>query len=198
MGSAATTHEREAVDISFIESPNRTRTEGRKIDLVVIHTMEITEHSGAAESCAEWFATTRSQVSAHYCVDADSVVQCVREQDIAWHARGGNKTSIGIELAGHAGQGPRGWDDAYSWSVLMLGAALTADICTRYAIPIRWLRAPDLRARRSGITGHGDVSTAFKRSDHWDPGPAFPVKRFLGLVRAAAANRTAADPVSFL
>ena len=186
------------MDIPFIESPHRTQAEGRTIDLVVIHTMEVAEHSGAAESCARWFASARSQVSAHYCVDADSVVQCVREQDIAWHARGGNKTSIGIELAGHAGQGPRGWDDGYSWSVLMLGAALTADICTRYAIPVRWLRAPGLRAQRAGITGHGDVSKAFERSDHWDPGPAFPVKRFLGLVRAAASNRAPGDALSFL
>ena len=33
-------------------------------------------------------------------------IQCVREEDIAWHARGGNTNSIGIELAGFAAQRP--------------------------------------------------------------------------------------------
>ena len=81
-----------------------------------------------------------SGVSAHYCVDSDSIVQCVREEDIAWHARGGNATSIGIELAGYAGQGPKGWDDDYSWAVLEQAATLTADVCARHRIPVRWLR----------------------------------------------------------
>ena len=73
--------------VPFVESPNVTPTDGRVIDVVVIHTMEIAEHGGAAETCARWFASPASQVSAHYCVDASEVIQCVREQDIAWHAR---------------------------------------------------------------------------------------------------------------
>jgi N-acetyl-anhydromuramyl-L-alanine amidase AmpD len=76
------------VSYPFVESPNRTAAPGRAIDVVVIHTMEIAELEGAAESCARWFANPRAEVSAHYGVDADTVIQCVREQDIAWPARG--------------------------------------------------------------------------------------------------------------
>lgn len=171
--------------MDFVESPHVTRTDGRPIDLVVVHTMEVAERRDAAEACARWFQSPASEVSAHYCVDADSVVQCVREQDVAWHARGGNARSIGIELAGYARQGAEDWSDPYSTALLARAAALTADICARYAIPVRWRRAAALRAGRRGITGHADVSEAFRRSDHWDPGPGFPVARFLRLVRQA-------------
>jgi N-acetyl-anhydromuramyl-L-alanine amidase AmpD len=187
--SAAAPFEGGAVPVPFVESPNVTPTDGRAIDVVVIHTMEIAEVGGAAETCARWFASPASEVSAHYCVDASEVIQCVREQDIAWHARGGNTVSIGVELAGYAGQGPRGWDDGYSWAVLERAAALTAELCARYAIPVRRLRAPDLVAGRRGLTGHVDVSRAYGKSDHWDPGPAFPWARFLRLVRMSAGSR---------
>lgn len=167
----------------FVESPNVTRSAGRRVDVVVVHTMEVAETAGAAEAVASWFADPSAQVSAHYCVDADSVVQCVREEDIAWHARGGNEHTIGVELAGRAGQGPAGWDDAYSRAVLERAARLVARILVRHGIPLRWLSSEDLRSGRRGITGHVAVSEAFRRSDHWDPGPAFPVQRFLRLVR---------------
>ncbi len=170
---------------AFVESPHKTETDGRVIRLVVIHTMEIPERDGAAALCARWFQNPDSEVSAHYCVDADTAIQCVREQHIAWHARGGNANSVGIELAGFAGQRSLGWSDAYSRAVVERAARLTADVCRRYGIPIRRLRASDLVAGRRGVTGHADVSAAFRKSDHWDPGPDFPWARFLRSARGS-------------
>lgn len=172
----------------FVESPNRTPSPGRQIATIVIHTMEIAERKGAARSCAAWFARPDSQVSAHYCVDADEVVQCVREEDIAWHARGGNSSSIGVELAGAAGQDPIDWSDPYSAAVLRRAASLVAEVCARHGIPVRRIGPNALQGNARGITGHADVSLAFRKSDHWDPGPAFPWEGFLRLVREARAQ----------
>ena len=169
----------------FVESPNRTVTAGRTIDVVVVHTMEIAERPDAAMICARWFASRVSKVSAHYCVDAGTVIQCVREKDIAWHARGGNTRSIGVELAGFARQTAEDWADAYSTGVLTRASEVVAEICRRRRIPVRWLAAADLVAGRRGITGHAEVSTAYRKSDHWDPGPGFPVEPFLDRVRRA-------------
>ena len=169
----------------FVESPHFTPATSRSIGVVVVHTMEIREREDAAEICARWFASPVSRVSAHYCVDASTVVQCVHEKDIAWHARGGNTGSIGVELAGFARQTGAGWEDAYSRAVLGRASVLVADVCRRRKIPVRWLVADDLVPGRRGITGHVEVSLAYRKSDHWDPGPGFPVERFLRLVRTA-------------
>jgi N-acetyl-anhydromuramyl-L-alanine amidase AmpD len=177
----------------FVESPNKTATSAeRTVDVVVIHTMEVAERPGAAAVCAHWFATEVSQVSAHYCVDSTTVIQCVRENDIAWHARGGNAHSIGIELAGFARQTRKDWADPYSAAVLGRAAGLVADICRRRHLPVRWLTSDDLLAGRRGLTGHAEVSAAYKRSDHWDPGPGFPVESFLDRVRWAEQARARA------
>lgn len=174
-----------ALGYPFVESPNKTVKNGRAIDVVVIHTMEIAERPDAAMICARWFASRAATVSAHYCVDAGTVIQCVREKDVAWHARGGNTHSIGVELAGFARQSAAEWADTYSEDVLAGASELVADVCRRRRIPVRWLAAADLVAGRRGITGHADVSRAYGESDHWDPGPGFPVQPFLDRVRRA-------------
>jgi N-acetyl-anhydromuramyl-L-alanine amidase AmpD len=167
----------------FVESPNVTKTGGRKIDLIVIHTMEMDEKGETAEHCARWFGNPAAKASAHYCVDADSIVQCVRDEDVGWHAPGANHDGIGIEHAGRAKQTGREWGDAYSTAMLERSAGLVAELCRKYAIPLSWLYAADLKAGRRGITTHDAVSKAFKRSSHWDPGTGFPIERYLALVR---------------
>jgi N-acetyl-anhydromuramyl-L-alanine amidase AmpD len=168
----------------FVESPHVTKTAGRQIDLIVIHTMEMDEKGETAENCAQWFRNPKAKVSAHYCVDADSIVQCVRDQDVGWHAPGANHDGIGIEHAGRAMQTGRDWSDPYSTAMLERSATLVADLCRAYKIPVTWLYAADLKAGKRGITTHKAVSDAFKRGSHWDPGTGFPVERYLALVRA--------------
>jgi hypothetical protein len=155
----------------------------RRYDLIVIHTIEAPESNGTAEGCARYFQTTDRQVSSHYCVDADSVVQCVRLDDVAWCAPGANHNGIHIEHAGYAKQNAADWADVYSQAMLSISAQLVAALVKKYDIPIAFVDAPSLVRGVRGITTHDAVSRAFKRSNHWDPGVDFPMESYLSLVR---------------
>jgi len=170
--------------IPFVQARNYTRGRSNPIDVIVIHTMESPEKPDTAESVAAWFAgPTAPQASAHYCIDANSVVECVRDTDVAWHAPGANHNGLGLEHAGRAAQTAADWSDTYSKRMLARSSELVAEKCAKYDIPAVWLTAAQLRAGRRGITGHAQVSEAFKRCDHTDPGTSFPVDDYIALVR---------------
>lgn len=182
--------------IPFVEAKHYTKHGKRRIDLVVLHTMESPEGIDTAENVSAWFAGKSKgeapRTSAHYCVDSNSVVQCVGDRDIAWHAPGANHNGIGIEHAGRASQGRDGWSDDYSVKMLDRSAQLVADLCVRYDIPIEWVDVKGLLAGARGLTTHANVSLAFKKSTHTDPGPDFPFDFYLARVRHYAASRAPA------
>lgn len=179
----------------FIQARNYTKGRSVPIDVIVVHTMESPEKPDTAEDVARWFAgSTAPQASAHYCIDSNSIVQCVRDEDVAWHAPGANSNGLGFEHAGCAAQTASDWEDAYSAACLELSAQLAARKCAEYGIPAVWLGVDDLRAGKHGLTGHVQVSEAFKRSDHRDPGTHFPVERYLALVRRHLSEPHAAQP----
>lgn len=165
---------------------------GKKVEVIVIHTMEAPITKATAENVASWFGGPQApRASAHYCVDLDSVVQCVREEHTAWHAPGANSNGIGIELAGRAAMKAADWEKPDALSTLRFAAVLCAEIAARYDIPIVKLTKEQLKAGNvKGFAGHVDVSKAFGKSDHWDPGPDFPWGAFLGMVKGASEPLT--------
>ncbi len=160
--------------------------------LIVLHTMENAEKPYAAESVALWFAGRAKDpapvASAHYCVDEDSAVQCVRDRDRAWHAGKVNGYSIGIEHAGYAKQAITDWFDVPSRAILWRSARIAASLCKKYGIPIKLASEESIaNGSASGFCGHVHVSKAFKHvGGHWDPGPNFPYEHYLELVRSAS------------
>lgn len=173
----------------FLQARHYGNYNNLPVDRVVIHYMGSSEKKDTAENVAQYFHTMSDGrvASAHYCVDVDSIVQCVYEKNIAYHAPP-NTHSIGIEHAGTE-QTKEQWADAYSQTMLKLSAKLCADICKRHDIPIVKLTVDDLKAGKRGICGHVDVSNAFHKSDHTDPGVAFPWVQYLGWVKQAMTGQ---------
>jgi hypothetical protein len=166
--------------------------------LIVIHTMENPEKPYQAENVALWFAgrtqAAAPAASAHFCIDEDSLVQCVRETDDAWHAGPVNGYSIGIEHAGYANQNAGQWEDTYSLAVLWRSAKLASALCKRYNIPVEHVTQESLKnGTAHGFCGHVDVTMALNGGKgHTDPGPNFPWAHYLELVLLASTKLTSA------
>lgn len=156
----------------FVQAAHYTNTNGRQIDLVVQHLMVAPETPDRAEACAQMFATTTREASAHYCVDNNSTVQCVKDDDVAWAAPGCNSDGIQIEQAGTL-QTPQLWDDEYSKAMLERNAKLSANLLERYGIPALWRSAEELKAGKRGITDHWEATKAFRLSTHTDCGQGY-------------------------
>lgn len=139
---------------------------GERVRSIVIH-----ETDGAYEGTISWFRTRSAGVSAHYVIRSTDgeITQMVGEADTAWHVRGFNRTSIGIEHEYDARLGIGHTDAQYRAS-----AALVCDIARRHGIPID----------RQYIVGHRELPGA----DHSDPGPAWNWTYYMALVRDACGG----------
>jgi N-acetyl-anhydromuramyl-L-alanine amidase AmpD len=170
--------------MQLIQAKNYTPAQRTTARLVVLHTMEAPEKPSTALAVAKWFAgPSAPQASAHFCVDAQAMVQCVLLRDVAWGAPGANNDGIHVEHAGFASQNPEQWLDDYSRAVLDRSSFLVASLCARFGIPARKLSVEEVRDKKtSGICGHNDVSLAFGKSTHTDPGNSFPWDAYVAMV----------------
>lgn len=159
------------------------------IDDIVLHSMECPEASTRAETCAAYMAglpVDGDKKSAHYYFDSDTVVQGVADHHVAYAAPGANAHGLHFEHAGYARQSRAEWLDDFSIRMLSLSAQLCARKCREYDIPIKFLRSTDLLGPRArGITTHYEVSQAFLKSDHTDPGKDFPIDWYIAQVQLA-------------
>jgi len=174
--------------IPFIKAKNFTKGRGgKKVRLIVIHTMESGEQPNKAKQVAQWFAgKTAPDASAHYCVDNKYIYSAVADKDTAWAVGQSdiNKESISIELAGKASQTKGQWADGYSEDMLALAANLVANLCIEYKIPVKKLTPNQVRTG-SGIIGHYDVTLGYRiHGGHTDPGKNFPWKDFIKMVES--------------
>lgn len=153
----------------------------REIRFIVIHDEEYPEGINSAEAIAHMFHTTSQPKSAHFVHDANSTVQCVLENDIAYHAPP-NGFSIGHEHDGYARQTRDQWLDDASKASLERSAKMVAGQCIRYGLPVRKIGPSELLAGEKGICGHADVSEAWHQTTHTDPGTDFPWDYYLSRV----------------
>ncbi len=141
-----------------------------RIDKIVVHVAQ-----GSFSGTINWFQDRRANASAHYVVSRRGrVAQCVRNEDIGWHAGwwATNKQSIGIEHAGFVGN-PR----SFTRRMYHSSARLSAYLCRRYNIPVD----------RRHIIGHHQVpgcpGAGGGVSCHIDPGRYWNWHGYLRLIR---------------
>jgi N-acetyl-anhydromuramyl-L-alanine amidase AmpD len=163
----------------------------RNVRVVVIHDMEYPEKGTAAEEVAQYFATTDTKASAHLCIDSNSYVQCVHDNDVAWAAPGCNADGIQLELAGYGRQTQQEWLDTYGIALLNLAANAAAQYCLKYGLPVCHLSDAQLKAGQKGIIGHYQASRVYHLSDHTDPGAGFPWEYFIDRTAVYLAERKA-------
>jgi len=189
----------EGYDVVIVEQDSekarRARDEGFRVVEGDGNDEDVLEEAGitTAEAVAAWFAGHSGpppRASAHICCDNDSIVRCVRPEHVAWAAPGANHDGYQVELAGRARQTEAEWLDNYSDAMLRLVAPYLARVAERWQIPIRWLSVDEVRDGERGFCGHAEVSKAFGKSTHWDPGDGFPWEYFLELVMGARHDHT--------
>lgn len=172
--------------VSFIRAKHYTaHIDPRKIDLIVIHVTQNLERPGTARALAIWAASDAmakgKEVSWHFILDNKDIVQCVLENDIAWHSGEVNGYSIGIEHVGMSNQTIEEWHDDYSDSELLHSARLCAILCTKHGLPVYRPSLEEIRGKTArGICGHWDITKAFNvKGGHSDPGFNFPWNEYL-------------------
>lgn len=176
------------VQAKFYHKGRRGVNGDGRIHGAVIHDMESGEGVGTAESTANYFATgvTRPS-SAEYCIDSNSIVQCVRDGDEAYHAPPASRHTLGLEHAGMARQTPAQWRDPYSWAMLRRSAEFLAFKAGQYGfyIPDHFQTPAELLkvGYCNSVTTHNNVSVAWKESQHWDPGSGYPEHDYLAMAR---------------
>lgn len=157
---------------------------------VTIHTME-----GYFDPSVDWLSNPASQASAHFCIRRDGyILQLVRQQDRAWHARTSGMYYFGIEHEGGSNQGaieaywetPEHADNLVEEDRMLIASAkLTAFLCQRWNIRIQHdFNKPVVRNSESVIAGHDQMLG----NDHTDPGPDFPWRAYMRAVRHHAGR----------
>lgn len=183
-------------------SSNCQNRNGRKIDLVLLHTQE---GPGNADSLARFLRSTEgggNPVSYHYTVSQDpkdngvTVVDVVDTDQASYSVGNSNNRAINICFAGSRA----GWSRA-EWlkqsRAIDVAAWLAVSDCKKYGIPTRVL-SPPYRNAPPGIADHRYCSNFLRDgNDHQDIGDNFPWDVFTAAVNKYAnpANKPAPTPV---
>lgn len=145
---------------------------------IVLHTTESNPGDGSARRVAGWQASTAPAPSSyHKLVDTGNIVQTVLDEQTAFHAVGFNSFSLGLSFSTRASLWGR--NNRTDTAMLERGAWVAAQWCKKYDIPVTLITNSQGRRGVKGIITHAAVDPG-RRSD---PGPNFPMDRFLSMVK---------------
>lgn len=148
---------------------------------IVLHATQTNPGTGVAEVIQRTWTTDDGRLaSTHGITDDDTCAGCVHLHHTAFGASSANRAGVHMEHCGWSEWTREQW--LAHDSMLRRSARTTRLWADRFAIPIRWCDADDLRAGIKGVTDHATVEKAFPSYGHWDPGPGFPRDVYLDLM----------------
>jgi len=166
---------------------NRTK---KDIQWIVIHDAE----AKSAMGVANYFQNPKlaKPVSSHFVVGEEwgsfnpLVIRCVEDKDIAYTQGFANDWCLSIELQGFASYSDSDWWDKRN-DTLYAAAMVVSYWSRKYEIPISLLTDSEMGLMgptHRGITTHAAITKAFNiPGGHVDPGPNFPLEKFLQMCR---------------
>jgi len=150
-----------------------------RLRVIVLHSTE----GGSAAGAASWFQNEASGGSTQLVAGEDGLYRSVDDLRIPWGAQGANSDGLHIELAGYAKWSRDQWLEKKR--TLENAASAIGKWSRQYGIPLRYIEGAELADDRTrGVTTHVAVTKAYKKGDHWDPGPGFPLDYLLERARA--------------
>lgn len=166
----------------------------RKKQLIVLHSMEAPNKPTTAEGVGLFFKNLppTNKASAHVGADFNSRVRYVSDNDVAYAAPGSNHNGLHQEQTGYASYTRGEWTQPDMMLMLQLAATQVREWSDEYGIPLRFIDANQLRKADPqnlpsdcfGVTTHWEVSQAWRKTDHHDPGRGYPINTLLAMARA--------------
>lgn len=180
-------------DRVHVPNDNRYGGRARPARLIVLHTTQSPANAGRAVAVAKYLARPDVRASAHYVVDAATIVTQVAVEDTAWAAPGANADGVQVEQCSYAEWGDAEWAAPDARQMLLNAAQVLAEVHAATGIPLTLLSNAELAAGHAGVIGHVQASEVYQASDHWDPGPDYPYDLVVGWAAELAGTSGAAS-----
>jgi len=155
----------------------------KAINLIVMHVpvavYDTVGEDQTAEKVAAYFTRNSRPASAHVSIDRDSTVELLPDDHTAFHVKGYNSRSLGIEQ----GWDPDDWGktEEYDLAVMERVANWLRPRIKAYNIPLRRLTKAEVDRGWVGFTEHSLLDPT-RRSD---PGPEYPWEALFGYLSTA-------------
>lgn len=182
---------------ALLRNPNKHyyTTRNKPIKLIVLHVTAGLEKLGvsgpdhSARGTNNYGATTKTPASWHVCTDSDSIDPALPDSYTAFHCRGYNSGSLGLEISNRTAT----WRDKPKWWVeatLRQAAIVCHRWETKYNIPRKLLTKAQVDAGHKGYSFHSRLDPARRR----DPGADFPWAQFVGYLEELDRPKPAPKP----
>ncbi len=168
------------------QGPRASKSSGERaladIAYGIIHVSDDNDPTKGAAQVASYFHSATASGSAHFVCDNENTVQCLPLEVVPWGAPPLNPSGVHIEQSGSENIPRAKWLTTYDGQFTRV-AWLMAHLSAQLKIPLVWLQKDDLLRLgvspgqgKGGWTTHAAVTDAWRKSDHRDPGPGYPIE----------------------